>query len=290
MHSERTYKKAHQRHAEIWRNDPRSTEELIRLALTSDEVAANDALRVLWYKRPEEILRIGHSLGTSADPKERELAAQILGQGGIPEHIPAEQSLPILLPMLEQESDPIVLASIAVALGDIGDPKGIEPLMRLKDHPDENVRYGVVQGLLHQRDDRAVEALMNLTEDQDRDVRDWATFALGRMVDIDTPAVRSALWARVDDTHDEVRGEALLGLARRKDAQVVDALLQELSRSGKQITEQVFAAIVEAGKVLGDPRLCPTLSRLHGITSTEFEPTDVQNALARCMCTIQDVL
>jgi HEAT repeat protein len=59
-------------------------------------------------------------------------------------------------------------------------------------------------------------------------VRDWATFALGTQCDADGPEIRKALADRLRDTDDEVRGEAMVGLARRGDTTVIDCVAEAL--------------------------------------------------------------
>ncbi len=63
----------------------------------------------------------------------------------------------------------------------------------------------------------AVDVLAVLSRDPDTDVRGWATFGLGSMIDRDTAQVRAALIARLDDPDADTRGEALVGLAARGD-------------------------------------------------------------------------
>ena len=62
------------------------------------------------------------------------------------------------------------------------------------------------------------------------DCRNWATFALGALSELDSPAIREALAARLADADDEVRGEAIGGLAKRQDERAVDAILGELGK------------------------------------------------------------
>ena len=62
-----------------------------------------------------------------------------------------------------------------------------------------------------------MEALIALSADADADVRDWATFALGTLAAADTPELREALAARVEDADEDTRLEAVHGLALRGD-------------------------------------------------------------------------
>jgi HEAT repeat protein len=56
--------------------------------------------------------------------------------------------------------------------------------------------------------------LAKLTADEDEEVRDWATFGLGVLGDIDTVEIREALAARLSDANDDAREEAVVGLAK----------------------------------------------------------------------------
>src|SRR5581483_4385690 len=123
------------------------------------------------------------------------------------------------------------------------------------DHPDERVRFGVVFGLLGQEDERTIRALIDLSTDLDIDVRDWATFGLGSMSEVDTPALREALVARLDDEEGDVRGEAMVGLARRHDQRMIEPLLTDLEAGW-------FGSLsMEAAAEIGDLRLYPVLVR-----------------------------
>jgi HEAT repeat protein len=113
-----------------------------------------------------------------------------------------------------------------------------------------------------------------LTSDVDSDVRDWATFNLGTQSRLDTPAIRAALWARVDDSDDEVRGEALCGLAEKGDRGVVDAVIREL------FDERGSPLAVDAAEALPDPRLLPALLHLRANHTGVIHGLD--DAIAAC--------
>jgi HEAT repeat protein len=80
----------------------------------------------------------------------------------------------------------------------------------------------------------SVQALIDLSTDHDDDVRDWATFALGSLCQVDTAQVREALFARVSDEDADVRGEALVGLATRGDRRATPHICAELKRGSTE--------------------------------------------------------
>lgn len=239
------------------REDSRSTEDLIQLALTEeDDDAGWKPVVSLHYRGSAEVLEQARVLCLSFNARERELGADILGQLGVPERTFPEECFQILAGALADERDPDVLESITIAYGHLHDARAIRLLVPLKHHPDADVRLGVVHGITGHEDDLAIETLIELSGDENEDVRDWATFALGTMIRTDTSEIRDSLLARIYDSHDDVRGEALVGLARRKDERVLDALIAELT------AEQVGLLAIEAAEELGDTRLGPALLTL----------------------------
>jgi hypothetical protein len=57
----------------------------------------------------------------------------------------------------------------------------------------------------------------------------WATFGLGSQIEVNTKEIRDALFKRLGEEDDEIRGEALVGLSIRKDKRVLGPLLKELT-------------------------------------------------------------
>lgn len=238
-------------------SDPRSTEELIRLALAEEDAdAAWDFVVFLQFRGSAEVFSRAQELCGSDDPRARKLGVDILGQLGVPDRALPEECFQTLAKLLPNEHNPEVLESVGVAFGHLHDPRAVELLAPLAQHPDADVRLGVVHGISRQRDALAITTLIDLSRDEDEDVRDWATFGLGSMVDTDTPAIRAALLARVTDPNDDARGEALVGLARRKDLRVLEPLIDELT------SESIGLLALEAAEELGDSRLGPALLHL----------------------------
>jgi len=60
---------------------------------------------------------------------------------------------------------------------------------------------------------------------------------------LDTSAIRNALYKNLNDIESEVRGEALEGLASRKDIRVINAIIEDLQRDF--YGSWIFSAIVE---------------------------------------------
>jgi HEAT repeat protein len=118
-------------------------------------------------------------------------------------------------------------------------------------------------------------ALTDLSDDQDTDVRDWATFGLGSQIGADTPTIRAALVRRLSAEDEIARGEALVGLARRKDERVIPLLPNELER------DEASDFALEAAAEMGDPSLLPALVRLKERTQ-DASGSWLQSALDRC--------
>lgn len=238
--------------------DPRSTAELISISLRGepDDDRALDALHLLHWRGTRDVLEAAAHLLRSPLPHERGRGADILGQLGIPERTFPEECVRLLLELLRRETEPVVLESAATALGFFHDPRAVPALVKLKAHPDAAVRFGVVQGLAGQEHPEAVAALIELSGDPDDNIRNWATFELGTQLETDTPELREALLRRVSDSHGEIRGEALVGLARRKEPRVLEPLVAALS------APDVLVLAVEAAELLEEPRLLPVLVEL----------------------------
>lgn len=149
--------------------------------------------------------------------------------------------------------DPNVLEDVCVALGHLNDSRAIPALIALRGHPDADVRFGVMAGLSKHDVPEAIDGLIDLSADDDDDVRDWATFGLGQLIESDTPAIRAALRARLDDPYLNARNEAIEGLAVRGDRSVVPVLIEELR-------QQVAAPLLDAAIALATPDLCDALA------------------------------
>lgn len=254
--------------------DSRSTEELIQLALTAPEEDDDgddrwDFIWLLRYRGTRDVLNGAIALTESNNSEERTIGIQILGQLGIPDRTFPDECLTTLIGLLKHEIDPLILQSIGIALGHLNDARAIEPQLKFYLHPDWEVRYGVVLSMNGHNDKRAIAALIKLSGDDHPQVRNWATFGLGSLLEVDTPEIREALYQRFlleDPTGEEtaeIQGEALVGLASRQDERILPKLMEQLMSENLSVLE------IEAAEKLANPQLLPALLQV----KTWCEPT-----------------
>ena len=190
----------------------------------------------------------------AADPLKRARAADILCQlrraGPLvmpaePEWMFRDESYELIAGMLPSEQNPMVLVSAISALGHLGRPAAIPLIMQYRDHLEEPVRFAVACSLgSFPNDSQSIAGLLELTIDASSDVRDWAIFGLGVLGDTDSPEIRNALLRCLNDSDQDVREEAAVGLGKRHDARVVPALLAMLDQNGDYRPFEAAAALL----------------------------------------------
>ena len=265
-----------------------TVDELVTRALAEWAGAEEWApgLAALGWRGTPDVLAALRPLAAAADPVARSVAAYVAGQLGAPLRSQPEASAALLEAMAAAEADPAVLAVIAEALGQLGAPWGLDVLLGLRGHADARVRDGVVDALAGRTDPAAVAALVELSRDVEPGIRDWATFALGTLTDEDSPVLRDALAARLDDADPEARIEAVHGLALRGDLRAVEPALALVGAAERGGTVWSRHALLEATILLaalsGDARFAPHLPALDdGWRGTTLE-RELKHALERC--------
>jgi HEAT repeat protein/CheY-like chemotaxis protein len=128
-----------------------------------------------WYRAQALVALAPHLAGEAL---EHGLSAAL----AIEEERSRAEALAALAPHLAGEALERRLA-VAEALGRIGDERAVEPLLGLLEDRDRDVRQAAVAALGRIGDERALEPLLGLLEDRDRDVRQAAAEALGRIGD-----------------------------------------------------------------------------------------------------------
>lgn len=269
------------RYKEEYEYDDTPSDVVVRAYRESiEDDSKNGSLALVTYRGTIVEFNIARQYIYSADPLDRATGADVLGQLGWDDRTFLEDSIELLVPLLRDPDDYVVYCA-AVALGHRSDPSVIPHLVDMVNHICPLIRLGVAYAFVRLNDDsEAIHALISLSRDADKEVRNWALFGLGTALKHDTWDVRDALFMGARDEDGEARGEAILGLAERDDSRVVDILLREWEN------DIVGLLSVRAAQRIGDPQL---LQRLEEFANTmEFDDDEsvfrdcLEAAIAAC--------
>ncbi len=170
--------------------------------------------------------------------------------------------------------DPRVRRYLALALGRLGDRRAVPALLEAAREaaadgarPDPETQIYALWALGAIGDPEALPALVELGRSADAGVRKTAVHALGSFPG---ELSRAALVRALADTVDDVRWNAAVALARRRDPAAAPVLLEMLDRAHLDavagMTEdqrvETLLQAVEAAAVVPDPRLRDALARL----------------------------
>jgi HEAT repeat protein len=213
-------------------------DELFTQTLTGDydDKSAWEAVSTLRRIGTREVFDQAAAWCKSSNPLERARGADILSQLGKTVEYPSnkfpEESYMVVSQMLLDEKEVQPLSSAIHALGHLDNPEAIPVIIGYQEHSASEVRFSVACALgSFPNDLQAIQSLLVLTRDPDDDVRDWAVFGLGNLGDADSAEIRDALFRRLNDSDEDVREEALVSLAKRKDTRVLPTLLAALNQS-----------------------------------------------------------
>lgn len=210
-----------------------SIDELFTIAVDGDDDERLSAIQRLRKMGGAEVFDRAVGMCEAPEARRRAAGAEILGQ--LPESM--SQAVAVLEAMTA-DPDPDVAAAAVLALAQ--QREAIEPMIALATHPEGKVRWALVTALESSvGDERAEKVLLSLMSDDDVDVRDRATFAIGCLSETDSPRVRSALAERLRDESASVAREAALGLARRRDARAILFIARAIETSDHEIEEAV---------------------------------------------------
>lgn len=199
------------------------------------------------------------------NPRHRARALDVLGQLGAGKPLSdrphfsecvslAIESLP--------DDDEDVASSAAWALAHLRDDRAVTHLIGIRASPNPDARHAVAYGMHGEDRPDAITTLIELIDDTDDDVRDWATFGLGtadsetesgQFAPVDSSEIRQALRNRLDDPFEYVRQEALWGLALRRDPESLKRLLERLESDtyvrGDETTAEEILNVFRSGEV-----------------------------------------
>jgi|GEM_PF-1158105 len=189
--------------------------------------------------RPQQaVLKLEHP-----DPEKRMAAARILGKTHDPRWVPA------LLDRLH-DADPEVVQGAVAALGDLGRPGGIGPLIPLLDHPDPGVRYVTETVLAGFGADAVFPLTVALKHARPR-VQESAARLLGSIKD--PSALVPLLLATKPPFPDRVRIAAVIALGRLGDPRAVGPLMAALYEKDSPALHELPRALAKIGSPAVEP-------------------------------------
>lgn len=241
-----------------------------------------DILHALHLRSDPQIFDTAVEWCQSSESCMRALGAAVLSQlGRADRHSPypfGDAALPILLSLLH-DSETEVLCSAINALGHHASYDFLwdsSELVAFANHDSADVRFSVAYALggsQCDRSDLAVAMMCRLAQDDDYDVRNWALFGLGNLSDADSPQVREVLFQGLSDPDDEIRGEAIVGLAKRQDTRVIPVMLKELA------LPSVDNLVIEAAVEFPQPQYLVHLEELLAANPDNY---DLNEAVKKC--------
>jgi HEAT repeat protein len=186
----------------------------------------------------------------SAEPLVRARGVDVLAQLGKTAEHPAnsfpEESYAAVVKALQREQHLQPLDSALAALGHLDDDRAVPLLAAFRSHGSPEIRFTVACSLgSYPNDALSVANLLAMMEDADGKVRDWATFGLGVLGDVDSAQIRDALFRRLDDSNEDVREEALVGLAKRHDTRSLPMLIDALQQPAisRRVVEATYTLL-----------------------------------------------
>jgi HEAT repeat protein len=239
-----------------------------------------EAISELQMRGSPEALALAHRLARSRNCRKRALGLYIASQlrqrqKGVPLgsiEYALEDTQEMLLAGLHDICTEVLSAAIS-GFSHRPHPLALPELIKFASHADQNIRFDVAVALGSYSGAESIDALIRLAKDDSDAVRDWATFGIGSMQEADDPKIRDLLWANLQDKNDSVRGEALVGLAARKDERIIPVLLELLDTNCR-----VFE--LNASEYIASPLLSDRLNTIHSSVTNE---TNIDSYWYRCL-------
>ena len=207
-----------------------STKQLILQAYREeDDDTYMGYIHLLRLRGNDETFHLTKKLAYSKDSTYREIAASILSQFGYKTKLHKGESVYLLSKLLNDKDEDVICNTI-YAFGHRKCTRYADKLASFVTSTSIEIKEALAFTLGEYENQKCIDALIILMRDENYDVRNWATFSLAQINEINTPSIRDALFKNLNDDETEVRGEALLGLALRKDERVKDTIIEDLQK------------------------------------------------------------
>ena len=186
-------------------------------------------IHILRLRGNDEVFQLTKKFTYSRDNIYRQIVASILSQFGYKTKLHKGESVYLLSKLLNDKNEDVVCTTI-YAFGHRKCTRYADKLASFVRSNSLQIKEALSFTLGGYENQKCIDALMILMQDENYDVRNWSTFSLAQITETNTQSICDALFKNLSDAESEVRGEALLGLALRKDERVKDAIIEDLQK------------------------------------------------------------
>jgi len=194
-----------------------------------DDNAYMEYIHAIRKRANTQTLEIVRSMVYSKDHIKRDMAASILSQIAYPSKSFKGEAVYLLGRLLDDKHKDVITSAI-YGFGHRRCTRFANKIASLGNTESLQIKEALSFTLGWYENQESIYTLIRLMQDENDDVRNWATFSLAQINESNTQTIRDALFHNLSDQVLEIRGEALLGLARRKDERVKDAILDDLQK------------------------------------------------------------
>lgn len=217
-------------------------------------------------KRPNPtVFKKAYEFAQSDFDKQKIIGLDVLQQLGFNPRYNKKQTVELHFELLEKKQSDNVLKSIFYGIGhnneELSD-KQISKLVTFQNVENIDVKHALISALSGVENIKAIETIIDFSKNKKSSIRNWATFGIGSLIDLDTTEIRNALWDRVTDNDFETKSEAIVGLANRKDKRIKDVISTELENG------DYGTLLFEAILTIRDKDFLPLLNRNLEISKT----------------------
>lgn len=246
----------------IWVSNTKSSIESLFTNLLRDDSIENqwNYIKELVDRKPAECFNKGLSLISSDLLNERTIGTRILVKL-CHEGYKTKIIFTALFELLKLETEEDIIIQILSAIDDsneIFDEDQIIELSKFKERND-NIKSSLLDALSKQTNEKAIDVLIELSQDKNPEIRERAVDYLGETLATDAK-IKKALWSCVSDKNQEVSFYAILALSRPryKDDRIKDVLIRKL----ENIDEENGHILVKSVEILNDKSLSPQVEEL----------------------------
>lgn len=207
-----------------------------------DRLVNNKSEKTYWNNISElrkrandDIFNQAYKLAKSQIDKKKIIGIDVLAQLGFDPRFRQEETIKLYFELLEENQNDDVLFSLFFGISHNNEKltnNQVLQLIKFKDSKNNDVRYSLVSAISGVDNPKAIETLIELSEDNFSSIRNWATFGIGTLCEQNNDRIIKALWNRIKDKHQETKLEGIVGLANRNQVAIKEQIIEEL-KSGE---------------------------------------------------------